>query len=235
MSSVEEEWALGSGLPLADADVIVTGCEFGYNPNIGGGTVLCANFTFRNLDSGEDGDQSFTVGNGFEALDKGATLAPEDGKPRKISGQSNYGRLIGSALEAVGGPANMPGTGPRNASTWVGTKWHTGTVKVKVVNPETKKESERDAIVFESYLGVDEDEAAPAKGKAASSSKAKAATPDIDPELLAQLVELAGEHEDKDDFVEAALEVDGVEGNKAAVSAIMSNKPGSIWHTAKNG
>lgn len=222
---------LGSGLPLADAEVTVSACEFGYNPNIGGGTVVCANFTFIIEESGEEAEQSFSVGNGFEPLEKGQLLASEDGRARKISGQSNYGRLLGSIIEAVGGREKVEQTGVNafQAGTWVGTKWTTGTKKVVVRNPTTDKETERDAIVFVEFRGRDGAAAAP---KAAGKAKAAAADLTEHP-LWEQLVELAGKHDDHDDFMEAAMEVEGVEGDKAITGAIISTKAGSIWATAK--
>lgn len=48
-------------------------------------------------------------------------------------------------------------------------------------------------------------------------------------ELIAQLRELAAGVETHDEFMEQAMDVDGVMGNNLAQKAVMSSKPGSIW------
>jgi hypothetical protein len=220
-----DEWGLSSGLPLADAEVEVVGCEFGFNNDIAAGKVF-ANFTFRTED-GEEHEQSFSVGDGWESANKGAELTTENGKPRKMSKRSNYGMLVESALEACGGPEGMAKLGPgfRFASTWIGTRWVTKTVEVQSTKPGETEAKKRDRIVFAEYLGRDEATAAPA---AAKGGKA-AATPDIDPELWGQLVQLAHDSEDHDKFMDVALELDGVKGVKAVEKLVMSTKAGSVW------
>ncbi len=233
MSKQEEwdEWGLSSGLPLADAEVEVVSMEFGFNNDIAAGRTF-ANFTFRTED-GEEHEQSFSVGDGWEAKNKGAELGTENGKPKKLSQRSNYGMLVQSALEAVGGPEGMAklGQGFRFASTWAGTKWLTATVQVESTKPGETESKKRDRIVFAKYLGRDDETAAPVGGKAPG--KAAAATPDVDEELWATLVDLASNADDHDKFMDEALELDGVAGNKAMEKLVMSTKAGSVWATAK--
>lgn len=232
MSNEEwDEWGLSSGLPLADAEVTVTAMEFGFNNDIAAGRTF-ANFTFTTDEDGEEHEQSFSTGDGWEAKNKGAELGTENGKPRKLSNKSNYGLLVQSALEAVGGPEAMSKLGPgfRFASTWIGTKWRTGTVEVESTKPGESEAKKRDRIIFVEFLGRDGD--APAAAPAAAKGKAKAttaATPDVDPELWATLIGLAKEADDHDAFMDAALELDGVAGNKAIEKLVMSTKAGSVW------
>jgi hypothetical protein len=229
MTEQWDEWGLSSGLPLADADVEVVSVEFGFNNDIAAGRTF-ANFTFRTED-GEEHEQSFSTGDGWEAKNKGAELGTENGKPRKLSNKSNYGILVQSALEAVGGPEEMAklGQGFRFASTWVGTKWHTGTVEVESTKPGESEAKKRDRIIFTEYLGRDDDAGAEKKGKAA----AKGGAPEVDADLWAKLVQLATDADDHDSFMDEALELDGVAGEKAIEKLVMSTKAGSVWATAK--
>jgi hypothetical protein len=225
------EWSLGSGLPLADAEVTITGFEFGYNNDIAAGAVF-ANVVFTDID-GEEHDQSFSVGDGWEPANKGAELVAENGKPRKLSKNSNFGRLVASAIEAVGSDKveTVLGQGPRVASSWLGTKWHTTTVEVEVSAPGATERKKRDRVVFDAYLGR-EGEAAPAAS--AKSAKATASeTLGLDKELFDKLVEMAKEASNHDAFMDVALETDGVQGVKTAEKLVMSTKAGaSIWAAA---
>jgi hypothetical protein len=233
MSKQEEwdEWGLSSGLPLADAEVEVVGMEFGFNNDIAAGKTF-ANFTFRTED-GEEHEQSFSVGDGWESKNKGAELGTENGKPKKLSQRSNYGMLVQSAMDAVGGPEGMAklGQGFRFAATWVGTKWLTATKEVESTKPGETEAKKRDRIIFAEYLGRDSEAEAPVKGK----GKAAAAGPasDVDPELWAELITLAKASDGHDGFMDEALELDGVAGNKAMEKVVMSTKAGSVWATAK--
>jgi len=227
---MSSEWELSSGLPLADADVTITGFEFGYNNDIAAGAVF-ANITFTD-DDGEDHDQSFSVGDGWEPANKGAELVAENGKPKKLSKNSNFGRLVESAIEAIGKDKveDVLGHGPRVAASWLGTKWHTTTVEVTVTAPGSTEAKKRDRIVFSEYRG--REGAAPKAGK--SGKKADAGdTLGIDKELFDQLVTLAKDAADHDAFMDVALELDGVQGVKEVEKLVMGTKAGaSIWSAA---
>lgn len=231
----DQEWETGSGLALADANVVVTAASFGYNANLGA-DVLCANFTFVPVEGGEPIEQSFSVGKGWEAVNKGANLVSEDGRPRKINGQTNYGRLIDSAVQAVQASGReMPFASPRMAEGWVGTSWHVGTVAITTTNPVTKKEAIKDAFVFTAFLGSVEGSAGNVgKADKASTTTTKKAS-GLDPKLRMELTELAEAADDHDSFVEKALALDGVEGNREAEKLVLKTGPGSIWHEVKEG
>ena len=232
MSNHKSEWELSSGLPLADAEVEITAFEFGYNNDIAAGAVF-ANIVFTD-DNGDDHEQSFSVGDGWEPANKGAELVTDNGKPRKLSKNSNFGRLVNSAINAIGDIDKVEqvlGQGPKAAASWLGTRWHTTTVEVEVTAPGSSEKKKRDRIVFDTYLG--REGSAPAK--TAKGSKA-AATDDalgIDPDLFATLVGIAKEAKDHDAFMDDALELDGVQGVKDVERLVMSTKAGmSIWSAA---
>lgn len=276
------DWELGSGLDLDGAKVEITGCEFGFNNALGAG-VLCANMTFTPIEGGDDMEQSFSVGKGWEVDRTGENLVPDGGKKRKLNMTSNFGRLLTSAMDCLAGDqengesdsayqerrievaAEVLGS-PRHAPNWVGTMWEVGSYTRTTMNPTTKAEKESIGFIFTAYLGdgigdgAAEEEPTKAKGAAKAAAgkssttraggrtggkvgkKADGPPTGVDEDLWTQLVDLAietmnGEDDnDHEDFVDAAMEVDGVDGNKAAQKAIMGSGAGSVWAaaTAKN-
>jgi hypothetical protein len=222
-------------LPLDDADVTIVGFEFGYNAKIGAG-IGCANITFRNNESGEDIEQSFTIGKAFDIVDKGRAIA---GAAKTINANTNYGRLVMSMKDAIGGPEQMAAQFPdgfTQATSLLGSMWHLNTTKVEVKNLQTGNMQEKDAIIATAFLGMDGEASKPAAAKPAAAKPAAASKPagkptlaDTDPDLFAELVELAQQHDDYDDFVAAALDRDDVDGNALAMNAVMSAKAGGVW------
>ena len=120
----------------------------------------------------------------------------------------------------------LGGEGFRAAATFVGTKWHVTTTKVITTNPTTKEQKEKDAFVVSQYLGKGSDSKASTAGPKKSG---KATLEDSDPDLFAELLSLAEEADDHDSFMEQALSLEAVEGNKMALNAVMSTKAGSVW------
>jgi hypothetical protein len=238
LDDIDSEWETSSGLPLANLDVEVTDCTFGFNAKLGP-DVLCAIFTFVPVDGdGESIEQSFSVGKGWEAKSKGAYIAREDGRGGQVNKQTNFGRLIDSAVAAVKeAGVDIPFKSPRIAAGWVGTKWHMATETIETENPQTGKKSTKDAFVFGSYLGRGDGPVA-AGAKVAGKSKDKgevAAADDPNAELRAKLIELAKECDDPDDFVEKALAIPGVEDGPLEAAVLKHKKPDSIWQQAKGG
>ena len=230
---LDESWQTTSGLPLADADVEISEFTFGFNPKIGNGLALCANITFRDLASGEEAEQSFSTGQNWEATSKGAAAEKNGGTGKQsFSSQSNFGRLIDSAVKSGAGSALAPRGQTYQADTWIGTQWHTGTVKVTSTNPTDQKQIERDAIVFEKFLGVNAGDGAvkPAtNGSAKGKGAGKGAAAELDADLEAALLQLAADSEDHDTFMAAALGIAEVADSKEATNAVMNSGKGSIW------
>lgn len=225
---MSNEWELSSGLPLADADVTITGFEFGYNNDIAVGAVF-ANIEFTDSD-GDVHKQSFSVGDGWEPANKGLELVAENGKPKKLSKNSNFGRLVQSAIEAIGRDKveQIMGMGPRVAGSWLGTQWHTTTVEVEVSAPGSTDKRKRDRIVFDRYIG--RDGASKSTTTTAATATSTLGLPD---DLYATLIATAKAAKDHDDFMDTALEMDGVQGMKDVEKLVMSTKAGaSIWHAA---
>ena len=261
MSDEFDYFELGSGLPLADANVTITNAEFRFDTSYSADAVVCAVEFTPHEEGVEAQEQLYSVGKGWEPLDRGATVAHGSGKQVKINNQSNYGRFIAAAVECEGflDYAREVGLQPNSAALWVGTSWHLGTVEVTTTNPSKPNDPPKvkNVIVPDEFLGTGEEEeeevvAKPAAKKAAATkapakkvaAKKVAAKPASSPaadqvaeleaeeggeELVAALIEAATEAEDQDAFMEAAMEIEGVSGNRLAEKVVMNSKPGSIW------
>lgn len=235
----EEAWETSSGLALDGLTGPIVSAEFGFNANMGAG-ITCLNLTLTD-DDGEEVEQSFSVGGKFEANRDGSAIEGSG----KINKNSNMGLLIESIKEVVDNPGDVIGD-PKQAENWVGLIFTWGSIEREVVNPTTKEKKLSTKFVVVEYHGRDdgEEEEAPAKTTRASGAKKPAAKPaargaaakksngipdGIEEELWAELLELAGEHEEHGDFAAAALDLAEVEGNKAAQKAVMGTKAGSVW------
>ena len=249
--SLDSEWETSSGLPLDGLDVTVTQMEFGYNASIGAG-VVCANFTFVDED-GVEYEQSFSIGKNGEPTRDGSELT---GAPKTFPSRTNYGRLIDSVRGLMEHPGDVIGS-PKQAAGWVGTKWTVGTVAVESTNPNSADPATAtkvsDKFVFTAYLGKEEAKAARSKaptGPVKKSVAKPAPEPDeaeaddddgessdepwsvlgVDEVLWAKLVKLAKASDSHDEFSDAALEIAEVDKSREAQKAVLTTKPGSVWH-----
>jgi hypothetical protein len=164
-----------------------------------------------------------------------------------LNQQTNYGRFVDALMgmdnaQEFLAAVRETGIDPVFDATWLdGFQFHMGTVKIKMQNG-----NEKDLIVPTHFNGV---EGAAPKGKAKAApklapkggtkAKVAAAAPVEDDEdygiddddIRTALIELAKDSADFDTYSEAALDVDGVLGNKAYQKAAVSSRAGSIWAT----
>jgi hypothetical protein len=227
--SGNDNWGFSSGLPLDDVDVTIVKASFGYNAQIGDGKALCANITFQ-TDDGDDHEQSFSVGDGWNAKDKGASI---DGR-KTLNQNTNYGRFMASAVKALVDGGVQPGDvfpeGYKVIGAFVGTQWHLGTEKVMSTNPVTGVQKETSKIITTKYLGGGVADGAGEGAKApAKKAGGKETLEDSNPKLFLKLVTRAGKFTSHDDFMEAVM--DEYEYDKLALNAIMApaGKAGSVW------
>lgn len=219
-----DEWDLGSGLSLDGATATVTDMEFGYNNNIGAG-ITCANFTLE-TDDGEIIEQSFSVGGKNEANADGTILEGSG----KINKRSNYGLLLQSVMDVIDNPGEVIGR-VRATEGWIGTTWVWGTVDMETRNPATGETKKSSKFIVTEYLGREAD-GGKGDGKSKGKSKPKSKSDVTDDPMWDELVQMATDADDHDTFVDAALELDGVEGNSALQRAIMKTGDGSVWAAA---
>lgn len=241
-----DPYALGSGLPLADTEAVVTAMEFRFDTNYSADACVAA-ITFQ-PDEGEEQEQLYSCGKGWEPVDRGAATAHVSGRDLNFNKNSNYGRFLQAAFECDGflDEVREAGIFPTSVDMFVGKRFHLGTIQITTTNPSTGKESTKDLVVPTDYLGVDEDEAPAPKKAAAKKTAAKGPSAiekkqialieqleEEDADMVAALRELASESEDHESFMEAAMDIDGVADSDLAQQVAMSSKAGSIWAQAQ--
>lgn len=250
MSDLEDamnDWDIGSGLALDGATAEITKSSFGFNNDIVAGRVFW-NVEFTPLDGSDPIEQSFSLGDGWEASKDGEQLLSESGKPKKINDSTGFGIWLNSCIKVLGSKeraAEVIGRA-RYGPSWLGTMWTVGSFKRTVKNPSTGVEKEGIAWIATEHHGENplsgssdaKADSKPAASKATSrvggGAKAAAGPPDgVSEELWEALIEKALEFDNHDDFSDAAMDVDGVDGNKAAAKAIMGSKKGSVWEAAE--
>ena len=240
-----DPFALSSGLPLADVDATITAVDFRFDTSYAADACVAA-ITF-DPDEGEEQEQLYSLGRGWEPVDRGAAAAHQSGKESlNFNANSNMGRFIVAAGqdEDFRSAVASEGLDLRTAEAWVGRRFHLTTQEFTTRNPSTGAEKERSIIVPSAYLGTaDGGSKAPAKktaakGPSAIEKKQHALIDELEAEdggeeIVAALRELAGEVEDFDAFMEGAMEIDGVADSDAAQKVAMSSKAGSIWAQAQ--
>lgn len=227
----ENEWETSSGFALDGATATVTAMEFGFNANMGAG-ITCANFTLTPDDGSDPIEQSFSVGKNFEASRDGSELLGAG----KVNKRSNYGMLMESVKEVVDDPGSVVGN-PREAEGWVGTTWVWGTVEAETTNPSTGVTKTTSKFIVTGYVPGEDapaKQSAPKKSAKSTPKKpTKGGASDLDPEVWDEMVELAKQFDDHDDFLDAAFELDSVANDTKAQRAAMKVGPGGVWEAAK--
>jgi hypothetical protein len=155
MSDTFDPWALGSGLPLADVNAVITNAEFKFDTAYSADACVIA-ITFQPEDGGEAQEQLYSVGKGFEPLARGAELGHTSGRETNINQNSNYGRFMRHAAQCEGFTAQAKNT-PFQADLWIGTKWHLTTTEYTTRNPSQpgSEEKVRTSVVPDEFLGTE--------------------------------------------------------------------------------
>lgn len=170
----------------------------------------------------------YSCGNGWEAGDGGKVAVREDGKRRRFNQQSGIWKLVEAAISCGAEDALRKRGTPMEASMWVGLKFH---VK-RVEQGEGQFKTTRPLPV--EFLGeVGEGQAAPA-ATAQPAASAPASTSNgagLSKVLEAKLKKLARDSATHEDFIVAAFELDGVDGNADAERAVVDE----AWYTAAKG
>lgn len=236
-------WELGSGLPLDGTEATVTAASFGYNNEYAAGACVLE-LTFTDDESNE-ATQLYSVGKGWEPQDGGALVGHESGRNMRINNRSIYGMWIAAFMQCPGAMeyAHAVGKEPNDASLWLGCRF---LLKAHTYEKQDKKEGT--TIVPAQFLGNAETGTAaattaakpatatktlaPRPGAASAPASAPAAAAgddDMDPAVRKALMKIAGSVESFDQWLDLALEVEGVAGNKPLERQVMSKKPDGLY------
>lgn len=170
----------------------------------------------------------YSCGNGWEAADNGKRAVREDGKKRRFNQSSGIWKLVEAAMNCGAEDVLRKRGNPMEASMWQGLKFH----MKRIEQGEGQFKTTRPLPV--QFLGeVGEGGAAVATATASPEQKAPAASngAGLSKVLEVKLKKLAKDCATHEDFIVAAFELDGVDGNAEAERAVVDE----AWFLAAKG
>jgi hypothetical protein len=251
---VMSSWAGEESTGLFDKGRVTITDEsgFGFHPNYQGGNQPV--FILR----GETDDAEhetvellYSIGTGWEVEDGGESVSGR----ATFRTNCNYWRLVLSAVENGLGDTLQARGESYEAKVWHGLTVDMKRVELDMPGLELREGQRKPNTVL--IVGVPEAVGKGAGKKAAGAVAKKVAavveadedadaaeddeTPEtpaaakspLTPKQRIALTKLAKENDDHDDFMAAALEVDGVSGNEALEELIMASGKASFWATAR--
>lgn len=228
MADEFNSWETSSGL-IDEYTGEVVDAHFGYKEEYRNGEALLLFLEIQTGDPelGEAGviTEQYPVGNGWETGDKGKTTTHESGRAKKFNGNSGIGLLIDSIRDA-GGIAALSKKGESNeAASYIGLNATFTRKEFSMKNPDGGDDVKwARMLVSEVHQGNGKTvakKAESAQDTSSDDSETPSATEHKIPAALKiKLKKLAGEAADHDAFVEAAYEIDGVDGNQAVEDAV---------------
>lgn len=258
--SLDQEWETSSGLPLDGADVTVTAMEFGYNASIGAGVVCAnftfvdedgveyeQSFSIgKNGEPTRDGSEVTGAPKMFPArtnygrlIDSVRALVDHPGEvigsPKKAEGWIGTKWTVGTVpVETTNPNATDPATATKVKDAFVFTQYlgKEGQRAAKNAAAKTKAAAKPAKAAAKN---VEPDE--PDEDEAEAGAEADTDVNDepwsvlgVDETLWKRLVKMAKAADSHDEFSDEALEIADVDKDKAAQKAVLTTKPGSVWH-----
>lgn len=159
----------------------------------------------------------YSTGNGWEAADNGKKAVREDGKRRRFNQQSGIWKLVEAAMNAGAGDALRSRGTPMEASMWVGLKFHIKRVEMGEGQYKTTRPL---PVSFLGVVGEGANGSAPAAPAPAGADPASNGA-GLSKVLEAKLKKLARDSASHEDFIAAAFDLDGVDGNADAERAVV--------------
>jgi hypothetical protein len=156
----------------------------------------------------------YSCGNGWEASDNGKVAVREDGKKRRFNQGTGIWKLVEAAMNAGAGDVLRKRGTPMEASMWSGLKFH----MKRIEQGEGQYKATRPLPV--SFLGVVGEGSAPTAPAAAPAPAASNGS-GLSKVLEAKLKKLARDSASHEDFIAAAFDLDGVDGNADAERAVV--------------
>lgn len=243
---------LNTGL-MDNEDVTITDAIFRTDPEFRDGQVLFGDFTLRTED-GDETNQWFACGNGWETTDDGATAVREDGREINFNNRCKIGEFFNGLVKVMGEDAKADKAirervtqfplGPRDTGFWKGLKLHVDSQERKGDGAEI---SDYNVLVITGFNGIEGSAGAAPAGatkkaakkasgatrKAAAAPPAEEAAEDVLAKVRAQLDEIADASEDHDAFMEAAFaNVPEASSDETVKAAVSDGGEGSIWADA---
>lgn len=170
----------------------------------------------------------YSCGSGWEAADGGKRAVREDGKRRKFNKSSGIWRLVEAAMGCGAEGVLRERGNPFEASMWNGLGFH----MKRVEQGEGDFKTTRPLPVR--YLGEGNDNGVGVAQAVSASAPASAPASNgagLSKVLEIKLKKLAKESPTHEDFIVAAFEMDGIDGNADAERAVVDEE----WYLAARG
>ena len=211
MAEERSTWETETGLP-DDFEFTVTDAAFLKSAEFKNGEILFLNLTG---DTDELGEHEIRVacGPGWESLDGGKTARHESGNPKKgFNANTHMGLWIDRCVKELDLGSTL---GPRGEATdakvWVGLKFHMKQKQFGFKNNQTGEDVSYSRLLPEAFLGdgsgAGASKPAAKAEKAATNGSSNGAAGKV---LMAKLTALAKKHDTHEEFVDAAMQLDGV-------------------------
>lgn len=240
-----DPWKLDTGLPT-EFQGTVKEYFFTTDSDYNDGNTLLLKLEVQTDDPsiGDNGVTTlqFTCGDGWEAKDKGAKAAREDGKKKSFNENSGVGLLVKAAIEAGAGDvlrSRGKDTGPMAAGIWAGLtfEWERKEFTYKFDDgPRTTYRMLPVKFVGESGGKSPAKEAPEAEGdetptdSAAESSNGSG----LDAAMRAKLTARAKKAETHDQFIELCFDELDVAGNAELEAIVMDASDSGLFATANS-
>lgn len=226
----DEYYETETGLP-DDFEFAVTDAAFLKSAEVKGGEQLFLQLTG---DTDEYGEYEVRIlcGPGWDSLDGGKTARHESGKPKRWNANTHMGLWIDRCIKELDLGKTLSGRGDGNeAKVWVGLKFHMKQKQFGFKNNQTGEDVSYSRLLPEAFLGEVGGEAkAPAKAekKAEANGSSNGAGNKV---LLAKLKTLAKKHDTHEEFVDAAMELDGVTDDEEILNSVVAED--GLYATAR--
>lgn len=173
----------------------------------------------------------YSCGAGWEAADGGKRAVREDGKKRRFNQQSGIWKLVDAAMEAGATDVLKARGTPMEASMWDGLRFHIKRVEMGEGQYKTTRPL---PVAFLGVVGEGQASAPSGAAPAGAPAPAPAASTNgagMGKVLEVKLKKLARDCATHEDFIVAAFDLDGVDGNAEAERAVVDE----AWFLAAKG
>lgn len=208
-----------------DYDGTVVNAFFGTDERYNNGETMLLKWEVHGLD--EDGvayeeTQLITVGKGWETVDGGQTVRHESGKDRMFNNNSHLGKIIERCTKELGiGDVLRSKGSPYDAKVWVGLSFHFNREEQRYSGSSEVKDTTK--LMPTKYLGENAIDLGGATQATPSpvGDQAAASSNGNEQVLRAKLTAAAKSSGTHQEFLDKAIEIDGVVANESLLAEIM--------------
>jgi hypothetical protein len=236
LTTRHNDWELGSGLP-DDVDAYIVMARFGWPSEYNNGQTLCLELTLESSDADFDRPVLMPVGNNWTTDRDCCILSHINGKAEaKIIKTSGYGQMIDHVLTVAEAPVEELGS-PKDARIWEGLGFHWVRKEISLgAGAEAKGfRASVERLLPVAYLGRrgQENGASPAPSPT-TPAPVTAPTPVSEQtgSLVGTLTTMA-HRLNQEEFITAALKMDGVTADPALLSQLLDESAAGFWSKAQ--